>query len=354
MLTKNFTIVLVCLLLGTTVQLQAGNPDRQGEAGAYELLMNPWARSAGLGALTASMVTGVEAMRINVAGLSRISKTEISIGHTDYLSATNTKLNAFGLAQKMGKSKNGTLGLSLMAVDFGDIRVTTTEQPDGTGATYEPTFFNIGLGYSYVFDNKISVGFVLRVVSESTSEISGQGVGIDAGVQYVTGDKDNFKFGIALRNVGSKMRFRGQGLSFKIDPDGDDPAGEIVLKQEAASFELPSLLNIGFSNDFYVGGANRITLVGSFTANSFSRDQVGGGLEYAFKERFMLRAGYKTEIGTDENVQINNVYSGLSVGATFALPMSKKNKDTILNINYAYRATEVFDGTHNFGVTIGI
>ncbi len=354
MLKNYLTIVFVFALMCSTMQVEAGNPDRQGEAGAYELLMNPWARSAGLSALTASMVQGVEAMRINVAGLSRINKTEISIGHTDYLSATKTKLNAFGLAQKVGKNKNGALGISLMAIDFGDIRVTTTDQPDGTGATYEPTFFNLGIGYSYIFENRISVGFVLRVVSESNSAITGQGFGIDAGVQYVTGTRDNFKFGISLRNVGTKIKFSGQGLSFKIDPDGPDPAGELVLKQEAASFELPSLLNIGLSNDFYAGAQHRITVLASFTANSFSRDQIGGGLEYAFKERFMLRAGYKTDLGTEEGVDINNVYSGLSAGATFALPMSKKSTDSKLYINYAYRATDVFDGTHNFGVTIAL
>ena len=352
---KNYSIAaFVFLLFLTSIETHAGNPDRQGEAGAYELLMNPWARSAGLSALTASMVQGVESMRINVAGLSRINKTEINIGHTDYLSGTDTRLNAFGLAQKVGKNKNGALGLSLMAVDFGEIRVTTTDQPDGTGATFEPTFFNLGIGYSYIFDNRISVGFVLRLVSESNSEISGQGFAIDAGVQYVTGERDNFKFGISLRNVGTKMKFAGQGLSFKIDPDGSDPAGEIVLKQDAATFELPSLLNIGLSNDFYAAGVHRITLIASFTGNSFSRDQVGAGIEYSFKERFMIRAGYKTDIGTEEGVDINNVYSGLSGGATFVLPISKKAKDSVLRLNYAYRATDVFDGTHNLGVTIAL
>ena len=38
--------ILLCILFVASVS--AGNPDRQGEAGAYELLMNPWARSSGL------------------------------------------------------------------------------------------------------------------------------------------------------------------------------------------------------------------------------------------------------------------------------------------------------------------
>ncbi len=341
-------------------QLFAGNPDRQGEAGAYELLMNPWARSAGLSGMNVSSVSGVEAMRINIAGLSRINKTQINIGHTDYLSATNTKLNAFGLAQKVGKT--GTLGISFMAIDFGELRVTTTDQPDGTGATFEPTFFNFGLGYSYMFENKIAVGFVFRVVSESNAEINGMGLAIDAGIQYVTGKRDNFKFGIALRNVGTKMRFSGQGLSIRLDPDDNGPNQGIVLKQDAATFELPSLLNIGVSNDFYLDRAreedlvssHRLTILASFTANSFSRDLIGAGIEYSFKERFMIRGGYRTEVGTEEGVDINNVYSGVSAGATFVLPISKKNKMNTLNISYAYRATDVFDGTHNFGVSISM
>ena len=33
------------------------------------------------------------------------------------------------------------------------------------------------------------------------------GWAIDAGVQYVSGEKDNFKLGISLRNIGSPMQF---------------------------------------------------------------------------------------------------------------------------------------------------
>lgn len=332
----------------------AGNPDRQGEAGAYELLMVPWARSAGLSAMTTSNVTGVEAFRINVAGISRVNNLEITVGHADYLSGTNTKLNSLGLVKSVGKNNSSALGFSLMTVGFGDIPETTEAQPDGTGAVYSPSFFNLGIGYAHMFENKISVGFVLRVVSEATSDISGMGLAIDAGVQYVTGERDNFKFGISLRNIGTKMKFSGQGIKVVVDPDGDAPTQQQVYVRDAAAFELPSMLGIGVSNDFYITPSNRLTLLGQFTANSFSRDQIGGGLEYAFKERFMIRAGYKAEIGTEEGVQINNVYSGLSAGATLALPISKSNDMTILQLHYAYRHTEVFDGTHNFGVTLSL
>ena len=61
----------ICL----TSFLFAGNPDRQGEAGAAQLLMVPWARMAGVHWLNTSFITGVEAMRLKLAEVSRINRT---------------------------------------------------------------------------------------------------------------------------------------------------------------------------------------------------------------------------------------------------------------------------------------
>ena len=66
---NKFIYILFAVVMSLTMchSAFAGNPDRQGEAGAYELLMNPWARSAGLHSMGTSFVNGVEAMRLNVA-----------------------------------------------------------------------------------------------------------------------------------------------------------------------------------------------------------------------------------------------------------------------------------------------
>ncbi len=338
---------LLTLLCLSSTGLRAGNPDRQGEAGAYELLMNPWARSAGLHTLPASMVRGVEAMRLNVAGLSRINKLEVQVGHAVYLQGTDIGMNAFGLSTRVGKS--GAFGLSIMSLDLGDIRETTVDQPEGTGATFSPNFFNIGLGYAYTFENKISVGILVRGVSESTKDLQAFGFALDAGVQYVSGEDDNFKFGISLRNVGSPMRFRGEGLSTQVNIPGG--GYELTVDQRSASFELPSLLNIGLSYDFYLADINRVTLIGGFTANSFSRDQIGAGIEYSLNELFTLRGAYRYDIGATDDFEAP-IYSGLAAGASVDVPISKRNEDLRLGIDYAYRATRVWGGTHNFSLRI--
>lgn len=331
-------------------EVQAGNPDRQGEAGAYELLMNPWARSAGLHTISTSMIRGVESLRLNVAGLARINETEVLAGHAIYLQGTGIRMNAIGVGQRIGS--NSVLGISIMALDFGDIAVTTTDQPEGTGAFFSPNFFNIGFSFAHTFENKVSVGVTFRGISESTADLSAFGFAIDAGIQYVTGEADNFKFGISLRNVGSRMSFGGEGLATQ-RPSPNGGGYEITFSQRSAAFELPSALNIGMSYDINFAEINRFTLLGNFTANSFSRDQIGAGFEYALKEIFQLRAAYKLELGSIQDFE-SSIYTGLSAGASLELPLSKDNKDVRMAIDYAYRDTRLWNGTHNFGFRISI
>ncbi len=345
----NRLLLPLLIVMGSlsSVTVYGGNPDRQGEAGGYELLLNPWARNAGLHAMATSMCFGVEAMQINVAGVSRISKTEFVIAHTRLFEGSDIRINSIGLAKKMGKG--GAFGLSLMAMDFGDIQVTTTSVPEGTGATYSPSFFNLGLSYSHTFEQKVSVGILLRGISESIADVNAFGFAIDAGVQYVTGAKDNFKFGVSLRNMGSPMKFNGEGLTFPTpnpDPNTDYP---IRVEHRAAGFELPSMLNIGLSYDFWGGTQHRITALGNFTANSFSVDQLGAGVEYAFKEMFMVRAGYRYDIGVPTSDPQHSIYSGLSAGVTIEVPTKKESLGRFA-VDYAYLATNPFSGTHNFSI----
>jgi len=342
---NKFLYILLAIFAVSSVAI-AGNPDRQGEAGAYELLLNPWARSAGLHSLNTASISGAEAMRVNVAGLSRIEKTELVLGHARYLSGTGINMSALGLSQRVGKS--GAFGLSLMSLDFGDIPVTTTALPEGTGATFSPSFLNIGFAYSYTFENKISVGVLFRGISESIADISAFGFAIDSGVQYTN---ESFRIGVSLRNIGSKMRYGGEGFAVqRPTPNGEDY--QITYDTRTAGFELPSMLNIGVSYNL-VFGSSSLNLIGSFTSNSFSQDQIGGGMEYSLNDMFMLRAGYKYEFGS-ENEVTGPIYTGLSAGASINVPLSKDKKGNRFGIDYAYRQTKIWDGTHNFSVRFSI
>ena len=346
-------IYLLTLILSlASVSVFAGNPDRQGEAGAAQLLMNPWAPSAGLHSLNTANVWGVESMRINPAGLSRMSGTQVMLGYANYLQGTDISQQALGVGIAGGKG--GALGFSLHSLSFGDVPVTTTDQPEGTGANLALNFINVGLTYSYTFEEAVSVGVTIRGVSEGTAEVSAFGFAVDAGVQYVTGDNDEFKFGISLRNIGSRMTYSGQGLATQgPNPDSDVPF-ELTFNQRPAGFEMPSVLNLGASYDFLSAVENqRVTLIGNFTANSFSRDQLGAAVEYAFKEQFFARAGYRSDFETAEDTEVP-LYDGLSAGASIRVPLKKGDRSRSFAIDYAWRNTRIFNGTHNIGISLAL
>lgn len=350
---KQLYTLLIVLVGG--VFLYAGNPDRQGEAGAAELLLNPWAKSAGLHSMSTSFVSGVESMRINVAGLSRINSFELAAANSRLYEGTGIQQNAIAFASKLGKY--GAMGVSLVSMDFGDIPVLTTSQPEGNGGTYSPSFFNLGLGYAYTYKSKkkgngeISVGVLVRAISESTPEVSASGFGIDAGVQYISGEKGNFKLGIALKNIGTPMTFGGEGLSFRTDSPESNVGYKLTSSLEGQKFELPSVLNIGLSYDYYFSDKLCLRGVGNFTSNAFSSDQIGGGLELMYNNLVTIRGAYKADI-SDEKGKIANLYTGLSAGVSIDVPL-KRASNQVVGIDYAYRATNPFKGTHNFTLRLG-
>jgi len=98
---------------------------------------------------------------------------------------------------------------------------------------------------------------------------------------------------------------------------------------------------------------NRITLAGNFQSNSFTKDQFVLGLEYALKYYFSLRAGYTYQNGMFDNsaAESGTVFTGLSMGASVSVPFNKE-KETGIQIDYSYRTTNPYSGTHSIGLKL--
>jgi hypothetical protein len=341
---------LAVSFLATSTNVNAGNEDRAGQAGATELLINPWARSSGWGGINIANVRGLESQFNNVAGLAFTKKTDIGFTYTDWMSGADVSINSFGIAQKLGET--GVLGLGIMSVGFGDIQITTNDLPEGGIGEFKPQFINIGLSYAKSFSNSIYGGMTVRLISQSSSDVKATGVAFDAGIQYVTGfneAKDDLKFGIALKNVGTPMKYTGDGLSFR----GDPPVAttyQQTIQSRTEDFELPSLVSIGVSYDFKPAEDHRVTAVGSFTSNSFTYDQFGVGVEYAFKEMFSVRGGYLTEKNINDDEDRLTALTGFNGGVSVDLPLGKGGKK--IGLDYSYRTTEFFNGSHGIGARL--
>lgn len=346
---KRSTLVLALAGAVSSLPVQAGNPDRAGAAGATQLLINPWARSSGWALANSASIRGVESMFGNIAGLSRVNKTEVAFTSTRWLQGSGVSVNSVGLGQKLGES--GVLGISATTMSFGDLDVTTYDSPEGGLGTFRPNMANIGVAYSKSFSNSIHGGLLLRVVSESIANVRTSGVCFDAGIQYVTGPKDNVHFGIALKNVGPAMQFAGDGLAVQgMLTQGSD---QLTLEQRSDRFEIPSLLHIGAAYDLHLTEMHRLTFAGTFVSNSFTKDQGMIGVEYAFRKMLHVRGGFLYEDGITSDDERTTVFTGPSAGLSVDFPFGEEKKSA-LSIDYGYRSTNPFSGVHSIGIRIAL
>ena len=347
---KTIVIASLTIIIGfTSTEAFAGNKDRAGQAGANELLVNPWAASSGWGNAGMACIKGVDAMWSNVAGISFTNTMDLNFSYTNWLAGSGTTVVSFGMLTRVSESV--VAGLSVMSMSFGEITKTTVQNPDGGIGTYKPSLMNINLAVAKSFSNSIHGGFVLKIVSESIADMSATGVALDAGIQYVTGITDNIHFGIALKNIGPTMKYSGDGLAISTLLEG--MTSNITVVQRADEFELPTQLNIAAAYDFNFERSSRLTLAINFNSNAFSKDQFIGGIEGSFRDILMLRAGYTFESGVNKSIEdadCTNVNRGLSLGATVQAPLNKKGLKVC--IDYSYRDTAHWKGTHSVGARI--
>ena len=391
---KIYRSLLICIMLGcfaASLTAMAGNKDRSGQSGSQHLLIDPWARTAGWGSSGTAEIRGLESVFSNIAGLAFTKKTEIAFTRTQYLTGSNggISINAVGIAQGLFATNKetgrkidlGTVAISVFNMGFGDIPVTTVESPDGNGAIFSPKQNYIGVHYAKSFNRYIHGGISFKIVNESSSTIRANGVAIDIGVQYLSGPYENFKIGVAMKNFGLAMRYKGDGIAVDATRVNTDYIATVEMR--SAEYELPALLSIGLSYDFLIfreeyqnmskedrktegltraDAIHRISLAATFIANAYSRDNFSFGIEYGFMQYFQIRAGYTfeslstREIEGKNRIFINNesLFLGPAAGVSVGIPLSKKNKQQLMFFDYAYKFTNFWKGNHYMGLRIAL
>ncbi len=362
---KNIALLLTASVGSLTNNAFAGNPERQGQAGAMQLTINGWARSSGTGWSSGGRVTGAESMFMNVGGLDRMAnRTELVFARTEWLMGSGIGINNLGFGVKMGEDGDkGTLGIQVMQFGIDPIEITTEENPYGGIGTYRVNMTNIGVSYGKSFSKSISAGVTARLVTEGIPDASATGMSLDAGVQYSTTllagaskiKRNDFNFGVSVKNIGPDMNFSGDGLSYKAVIQNSPLTKTMEVK--TAAIKLPSMLNIAASYDIRLDKTagvydNRLTLGFAFTNHSFSANQTTVSAEYSYKEMLSVRGGfcYQNGIFGDE-AGYTTAYSGPMAGVSYDF---KLNDENVVALDYSYRASNFFSGTHSFGIRIGL
>jgi opacity protein-like surface antigen len=327
-------ILLIAMSLIFTSAIIAGDASRKGTNGAEEVLIPVGARGIAVGGTFLANITGLESIYYNPAGLDVIPRTEAMFSYINYLADIN--ISYFAIGTSLGDF--GSFAFDLKSFDFGDIPITTNQLPDGTGQFFSPTFLTVGLTYSKVLTDRISIGTNLKLITESIQNTNATGFAVDAGVQYRFSDA--FMFGVTIKNVGTNMSFSGGDLSQRSQIPGGTPGAtpgtyEIITE----TFQIPSQFEMSMTYGLNINEQNNLSLASAFTVNNSLDDQLSFGLEYGFINNFFVRGGYGLYLQNSEE----SIY-GLTLGAGIDYNVGG---DFSLIFDYAFKEVKEFPSANH-------
>lgn len=327
-------LLIMIFFVTEIVNLIAGDISRKGTTGAEQLLIPVGARSIATGGAFLANTVGVEAIYYNPAGLAVSGKSEAMFSYMSYIADLNVSYIAAGA--NLGEL--GSFGFSFKTVQFGEIPITTIEAPDGTGATYSPSYFVGGLTYSKVITDRVAAGVNIKLVHEGIQNTSADGLALDFGVQYRF--PKNLSIGVAVKNIGTNMSYSGQDLQVKTSvPNANPGTRDGAFYAVTEEFQIPSYFELSAAYHYDIDETNNILLGTSFRQNNASEDQLQFGLEYSFMDRFYARGGYDFRL---ENTK-ESIY-GFTVGAGVNYPLVE---GVGILFDYAYRDVKDFPSANH-------
>ncbi len=333
---KLLTVILILLYVTAAY---AGDVSRKGTTGADQLLIPVGARSIATSGAFVSNTLGAEAIYYNPAGLDPAGRSEAIFSYMSYIADVN--ISYFAAGANLGNI--GSFGFSFKSIDFGDINVTTNEEPDGTGNTYSPDYYVVGLTYSKIITDRVSAGINMKYIHEGIMNTSANGFAVDIGVQYKF--NPNFSLGVAVMNIGGNMTYTGQDLQVKTTIPGTNPnTPGGTYEPVTEEFQVPSYFLLSMAYNYELNKENSVMVGGTFRSNNSCEDQMLLGLEYGFNNMFFVRAGYDLLF---ENTS-DYIY-GLSLGAGINYTLAG---NIGFGLDYAFRDVKDLDANHVFTVKL--
>jgi hypothetical protein len=336
---KLITCIIIVIIYST---IYGGDLSRKGTDGAHHLLVPVGAKGIATGGAFLANLTGLESIYYNPAGLDLNNTTEAMFSQMTYIA--DIDVTYFAVSSRIGNI--GSFALSFKTFDVGDIPVTTSELPDGTGIYYSPTLLTTTLTYSKEVTDRILIGVNLKLITEKVMNTSASGVGIDFGVQYRFNEE--LAIGAVLKNVGTNMEYTGEDLKTKTAVPGSD-IGSIygTYEIDTEPFQIPSYFEMSTVYSYFLNAQNYLSLGSSFTSNNSYEDLLSFGLEYGYSNTFFLRGGYNFMLeNADEAVY------GFTLGAGINY---KIGEQVGFAFDYAFRDIKEFPNpNHVFTVKLYI
>lgn len=316
--------------------------DKAGTAAANELLIPTSAVGLSLSGAYTAGISGLDALTYNPAGLNVLdSDIEAMFSYMSYFADINFSYAAIGFRFQ----GFGTIAVNVRNLDFGEIPITTVEQPYGTGENFSPTFVTAGITYANSLSENLAIGLTVNIITEKIMQTSGNTVGFDLGFQIKKMfGLSGLKFGAALKNLGPPIQYDGPDLLNRTESAGT--GGVDFVKFDTPEFDLPFEVVIGLAFDKMITEDYRISVSSTFLNSEYLNNEYRFGGEFSYDNLVYIRGGYTYIAEAEENPDLN-IY-GPTFGAGFRISGAFN-----VVIDYGFRQTRYFSNNHMMSVRLG-
>lgn len=276
-----------------------------GLSGGQFLKIGVGARATGMAGAYSAVANDVTSIFWNPAGIASTKKYAADFSQTFWFAGMSHNFTAAVIPV----SENYRLAASFTNFTSGDIRITTTDQQDGTGGIYQVSDVALGLTFAGQLTEQFAFGVTAKYISMGFTNMSAGGVLFDVGTRYDTGF-EGIVLGFSISSLGTQMEYTGSDVARSNNPIGGINTLPVDMRMQTSPFDMPLSFRMGLSTDlckgalfepeFDASGVQQHSLVTAVDFETFSdvKEQFAFGAEYTWKEFVSLRAGYR--MGSDQ------------------------------------------------------
>ncbi len=312
---------------------------KRGTTAAPFLSIGQGARATAMGSAFVAVTDDPTALYWNPAGITKVEGFGFVVDHTKWFADLN--YNFMAMTYNIGDF--GTVGMSLIMSDYGEMDVTTVEQPEGTGETFSVSDAAFSVAWAIQLTDNFAIGFNPKFIYQNIWKMSANAIALDMGVQYVT-PFDGIVLGMSISNFGSKMKMTGTSALVLYDPDPGSSGnnGSIPAELQTDEWDLPLNFRVGLAYQPLKIEDNTITV--SVDAMHFSDnfESVNLGAEYVFNDFVFIRGGFKSLFLDDSE-------------ESFSLGFGLKQRllgNVAISVDYAYQDFGRLNNIQKFNIGI--